>query len=1694
VGSKGRRKLLRLPGAVALRVATDAQGRATLDGLTVKGGALDGYKRSAAAKSGFVWLKGGETERELQTKDRTALPAMIASLRRAAGVRTANPVFIEPGSGLWAMTTDEIIIALKPDVDPKAYFGAQWPDTKPLFAPLGQYVLTLPAVESEAIFTEVDRHAADPRVAWAEPNFLCQILGSLTPNDPRFIEQWHLRNTGQTGGTPGADVKATAAWDRATGSNSIVIAVLDSGFELTHPELSPNLATNAFEIPGNNIDDDSNALVDDVRGWDFWDFDNDPSSTAFFDDHGTAVAGVAMAAGNNATGVAGMAFGCRLLPLRTGEALGGGSSSGNPTVLANALYYAAGGFNQSVRWRGADVIVMSFESFQAEVVDSALTYATTQGRSGRGCPSFVAMGNHGADWRSFTIEGIPAGTYDFEWKYTKNANGVDGEDAVWMAQVTFPGGATERFDGASFPPAGWTTSGNAGWTRAADPAHAYGASLFTARSGIIDHNQSTGLLTTRTVGAGDLVYYYWVSSEQNADTFFLTIGSSIQSATTRSGVPFIRSGPSYPGTHTNVITVGASTHWDTRAYYSQIGGKIDFVAPGGGGGGAALLTTDLTGTNGGNTASGAAGNYLASQGTSLANPLAAGIGALMLSVTPNLTAVQVRDILRLTADKVGPVPYTNGWNPYYGAGRANASNAVAVAWAPSCLGVPLVVTSLADAGLGTLRDAIERVNAAGCPGTISLAVTGVIQLASSLPAIVPGATVTGPGTNHLTVNGAGAHGIFAFAGGNANKLSGVRLVNAFSANHGAALRNNGRTVLENCVISNSVTLQSFGGAVCSFPGGSLFGTNCIFVNNIVRGGDGESRPEATASGGGGGGGAGMGGAIYSDGPQLALHGCAFIGNAAVGGNGGNGGGNGSDTRGGDGGFPNRGVGGALNSVGGSGGFGGGAGGGGGSVSQSTDHGGPGGFGGGGGGAGASRFGGSGGTGGAGGQYGGGGGTSCCSFAGGGGGGAGLGGAIFASTGAVALVNCSFSGNRATNGVGGTGSFGAGNGQPGQGVGGALFSLEAKITLVNSTFSGNDAATTDDDVGASTIVTTLADSGAGSLRQAVYNAAARPGPDTITFATNGVIQLTSDLILVNDTVTIAGPGAELLSIRGNGTRSVFWLASGKLSILNLTIRDGRAPSRGGGIAVIFGELVLDGITFTNNSAVENGGALDGPATIRRCVFAGNSSDTMNGGAIRSGDSMLITDSTFYGNRAGLRGGAIYHDFGVLTMSNCTVSGNVANDHGGGISLAQGWSLNLRHSTISSNIANNDGIGIQDGGGVHNAFGVVSLSHTIIAGNVARNSSQPDVSGAFSSGGFNLIGNTTFTGGWTSNDLTGIAPLLGPLRNNGGPTPTQYPLPGSPVINAGDPSFAGTGLTDQRGQPRVFSGRVDIGAVEFVPAGNAVTFDGVNDFLVLSNAGLSLPTNEITIEFWERVETVRDQFSFILWPDVVSNRVSFSSVRANRLTYWDFGDLFNGGRVVYGTPPGTTNQWTHWAVVTTRAGNAMRVYRNGALDSSTATNRSFVRYAAALVLGARLDAPLEFFKGDLDEFRIWSIARTPAEIQSTLFTSLCPPQPDLWVYWKFDEASGTTVFDHSGNERHATLMNGASRSVSFAPVLGPGTLRLSHISPTHVRLTWSPNVGCLQSAPEVTGPWSDIPGATNGQVIVTSPARQFFRVAQ
>ena len=175
--------------------------------------------------------------------------------------------------------------------------------------------------------TAVAQLAARPGVAYVEPNFVLAVEPvepAAIPNDPMFAQQWALDNTGQTGGTPGADVDAVRAWDLATGNDGVVVALIDTGLDFAHPDLAPQAWTNPGEIPANGIDDDANGFIDDVRGWDFVNGDADPADDQ---GHGTFLAGSMGAVGNNAVGITGVAWTLRIAPVKSLNASGSGTTA-----------------------------------------------------------------------------------------------------------------------------------------------------------------------------------------------------------------------------------------------------------------------------------------------------------------------------------------------------------------------------------------------------------------------------------------------------------------------------------------------------------------------------------------------------------------------------------------------------------------------------------------------------------------------------------------------------------------------------------------------------------------------------------------------------------------------------------------------------------------------------------------------------------------------------------------------------------------------------------------------------------------------------------------------------------------------------------------------------------------------------------------------------------------------------------------------------------------------------------------------------------------------------------------------------------------------------------------------------------------------------------------------------------------------
>ena len=169
-----------------------------------------------------------------------------------------------------------------------------------------------------------DALAGSPGVAFAEPVYLYQQ--DRVPNDPRFNDLWGM-----------AKIEAPAAWARSTGERAVVVAVVDDGVALEHPDLKGNLWHNEQESGNDRQDDDLDGYVDDVKGWDFVDDDNDPSPAPSGDErwHGSHVAGTIGAAGDNRLGVTGVNWKVSLMPLRAIGRRGGRSDH-----LAKAIDFA----------------------------------------------------------------------------------------------------------------------------------------------------------------------------------------------------------------------------------------------------------------------------------------------------------------------------------------------------------------------------------------------------------------------------------------------------------------------------------------------------------------------------------------------------------------------------------------------------------------------------------------------------------------------------------------------------------------------------------------------------------------------------------------------------------------------------------------------------------------------------------------------------------------------------------------------------------------------------------------------------------------------------------------------------------------------------------------------------------------------------------------------------------------------------------------------------------------------------------------------------------------------------------------------------------------------------------------------------------------------------------------------------------
>jgi CSLREA domain-containing protein len=700
------------------------------------------------------------------------------------------------------------------------------------------------------------------------------------------------------------------------------------------------------------------------------------------------------------------------------------------------------------------------------------------------------------------------------------------------------------------------------------------------------------------------------------------------------------------------------------------------------------------------------------------------------NVTMSNITLNDGDVLRLTYfERGGGEHLTFRVNDSSGALVGDSASGISIAPVQD-----FVVTNTADGGTNgtcdafgtgdgcTLREAINAANNSAGPDYITFrsGVTGTITLGGTELTLSSDITITGPGANLLSVSGNNASRVFRVDAGSNVVLSGLTVMNG-NVNRdsgGGGIRNYGVLNVANCIISGNTVNGSTGGGIGNNNSGNLTVTNSTISGNYGSNG---------------------GGGIYSDFAVLTVTNSTISGNSV-----------------------GNSLGGGILSYGVT------------TVTNSTISG---------------NYSGS----------------------------PGFGGGIARGNGSISLLNTIVAGNNAMSGVDFFGTLNSlghnliGNTSNTTITGdttGNILNQSAQLAplgnyggttpthalLSNSPAINNGTATgaptTDQrgylrpingriDIGAfeldstqsgpNFVVNNTGDTDDGTcstghctLREAINAANARAGDDTITFSslfdTTQTIQLGSSLPDISDNVTVTGPGANKLTVRGPGTQSVRLL----------TVAGDRS-------------LTMSGLTFSNGI---DGITCNGTLTASDCIFSDNGhgiARRASGGPV----TVTVTRTTFSGNGSG-----ITSTFGSVTATNCTFTGGEVG-------------INTFISTDTVTNCTLSGLDY----GIGNGSGTVNLKNSLVLGNISSISISD---GTFNDGGNNITSGTAAQAGLDPNGL----------QDNGGPTKTIALIAGSPAINAGNNS--GAPATDQRGVARPQVNRVDIGAFElqFTPSESLV----------------------------------------------------------------------------------------------------------------------------------------------------------------------------------------------------------------------------------------------------------------------------------
>jgi hypothetical protein len=208
-------------------------------------------------------------------------------------------------------------------------------------------------------------------------------------------------------------------------------------------------------------------------------------------------------------------------------------------------------------------------------------------------------------------------------------------------------------------------------------------------------------------------------------------------------------------------------------------------------------------------------------------------------------------------------------------------------------------------------------------------------------------------------------------------------------------------------------------------------------------------------------------------------------------------------------------------------------------------------------------------------------------------------------------------------------------------------------------------------------------------------------------------------------------------------------------------------------------------------------------------------------------------------------------------------------------------------------------------------------------------------------------------------------------------------------------------------------------------SALRFNGLDQHVRIPNFFTNAPTTEVTVEFWQKAFGYRNQSSF---SQDDAQRHGFDPTNVfnahvpyrDQRVYWDFGNIRTEGRLFYAPKTSVLGTWHHFAFVASQRGNFMRVYRNGVLEAEKTGMTPLRGGDFDLIIGGETNVPVSF-RGMIDEFRIWKVARSGTEIRAAMDGRLALPQPGLMACWRFDEGEGELARDVSGNGRDGILVN-------------------------------------------------------------------------